>query len=131
MPPAVEAAGAPGQSLVSRLAGSTPGALGSSAAAAEKLLKRKADLISSPSLPAHLQPALQGKTSSSEARCCRIIAVAPAIREICSSLASWCLCIHHPYVADVKRVHMAHMHGETEEQREGRSEISLLQQVRG
>ena len=92
VPPAVEAAGAPGQSLVSRLAGSTPGALGSSAAAAEKLLKRKAELISSPSLPTHLQPALQGKTSSSEARCSRNITVAPAILETCSSLAAWCLC---------------------------------------
>ena len=35
-------------------------------AAAEKLLKRKADLISSPSLPKHLQLSIQGKTSSSE-----------------------------------------------------------------
>ena len=35
-------------------------------AAAEKVLKRKADLISSPSLPKNLQLSLQGKTSSSE-----------------------------------------------------------------
>ena len=87
VPIAVEVAGAPGQSLVSRLAGSTPGALGSSAAAAEKVLKRKADLISSPSLPSHLQPALQCKTSSCEVRCSRIIAVAPTVRGTCSSLA--------------------------------------------
>ena len=38
----------------------------STAAAAEKVLKRKADLISSPSLPKHLQLTLHGKTSSSE-----------------------------------------------------------------
>ena len=38
------------------------------AAAAEKVLKRNAELISSPSLPKHLKVALQGKSSSSEVR---------------------------------------------------------------
>lgn len=62
--PAVEAAGPPAQGLVSRLAGATPGALGRLSGAADRLLKRKADLISSPALPPHLQPAPQGSSSS-------------------------------------------------------------------
>ena len=75
---ALEAAGPPAHSLLSRLAGATPGALGCSAAAAEKVLKRKADLISSPSLPHHLQPVLQGMSSLSEV----------SLKPQCT----WCLC---------------------------------------
>jgi len=84
---AVEAAGPPAQSLLSRLAGATPGALGCFAAAAEKVLKRKADLISSPSLPHHLQPVLQGRSSLSE------VSLTPQCTLcLCSVLETWALC---------------------------------------
>ena len=75
LPQAAQAAGEPAQSLVSRLVNATPGALGVAAVAAQQLLKRKADLISSPSLPSHLQIATHGSSSSQASPCYPVTAV--------------------------------------------------------
>ena len=89
LPRAEQAAGEPAESLVSRLVSASPGALGAAAAAAQQLLKRKADLISSPSLPSHLQIVTHGSSSSQVSPC------------YCVTAVLWCrACMHRVAAAE-------------------------------